>query len=257
MCLILLAHEYSAQYKFILLSNRDEYHQRPTKQAGFWPANSPIFGGIDEFAGGSWLSVDNTGRLAAITNVRKPPFNDTNKKSRGLIVKDFLSCQLSSREFISNLKTRDANIGLFNLLLRDKNELIYYTNDTQRISSIEPGIHGISNASLDTAWPKLTRGCELFKSTLNRATVGNSDYLKILQSQQRPVDKHLPQTGISLEFERLLSSIFIQSDDYGTRCSTIITIDYDNLLNFTEVSYDSSGQITGKVNQAILLGNSR
>jgi uncharacterized protein with NRDE domain len=257
MCLILLAHECSPQYKLILLSNRDEYHQRPTKRAGFWPSNPHILGGLDELAGGSWLSIDNTGRLAAITNVRKPPFNDTDKESRGLIVKDFLCSQLSAREFIADLKTHDNNIGLFNLLLRDDNELVHYSNDTRRISSIEPGVHGICNASLNTAWPKLSLGCELLQSSLSEGTSHPSDLLNILQSRERPLDKNLPQTGITLEFERLLSSIFIQSSDYGTRCSTIITIDNNNFLNFSELSHNSSGHVIGEVNQTMKLRDSK
>lgn len=255
MCLILFAHEYSKQYKLVLLANRDEYHQRATKKSGVWVNQPHIFGGVDLQAGGSWLSVDNTGRLASITNVRKPPFEVNNKCSRGLLVSEFLSGHLSANDFLEQLKPKDSDYGLFNLLLFDKSGLWYYSNDTGQSQQVEYGIHGLCNASLDTPWPKLTEGKELFKQAIDEDCFETSKLFSIMQSQIKASDEQLPNTGVSLEFERLLSSVFIKSANYGTRCSTLITIDYNDVLEFSELSYDAYGDIESEVSQTIKLGD--
>jgi uncharacterized protein with NRDE domain len=255
MCLILFAYEYSNNYKLVLLSNRDEYHQRPSLQANFWQIDAAIYGGIDKSAGGSWLSVDKQGRLAAITNVRKPPFEADSKQSRGLLIKDFLSQQLPAKDFLEGLKNQDTEYSLFNLLLLDNSGLWYYSNDAHEIQSIGHGIHGLSNASIDTPWPKVSLGCDLLKRTLNSNELKKTDLLNIMRSQDRPLDEQLPHTGVSLEFERLLSPAFIQSDNYGTRCTTLITINYNNLLEFHETSYNPRGQINADITQLIPLSS--
>jgi len=255
MCLILFAHEYSKQYKLVLLANRDEYHKRATKKSGAWVNQPHIFGGIDLQAGGSWLSIDKSGRLAAITNVRKPPFGVTNKYSRGLLVSEFLSSDLCANDFLEELKPKSCDYGLFNLLLFDKSGLWHYSNDTGRSQRVERGIHGLCNASLDTPWPKLTTASKQFKQALERDCFEPSKLFGIMQSQVRPLDEELPNTGVSLEFERLLSSVFIKSVGYGTRCSTLITIDYNNVLEFCELSYNAHGDIKSEVSQIIELSN--
>ncbi|MEO1896539.1 MAG: NRDE family protein [Cycloclasticus sp.] len=251
MCLILFAYDSLDQYKLVLLANRDEYHQRKSKQANFWPGHPTIFGGIDCVAGGSWLSVDTSGRLAAITNVRKPPFSDSNKQSRGELVKSFLSNQQLAEDYLKELKQKGAGYSLFNLLLLDSTGLWHYSSDTHHIQEITQGMHGLSNATLDTPWPKLTNGCSLMSQSLQQNALNPSELLSIMQSQLRPADDELPTTGVGIEFERLLSSIFIESRDYGTRCSTLLTIDRNNVLDFCELSYSPSGQITSDVLQEI------
>ncbi|ORU89514.1 MAG: hypothetical protein A6F71_00670 [Cycloclasticus sp. symbiont of Poecilosclerida sp. M] len=252
MCLILLKHQPADHYKLILIANRDEYHQRETLPARYWPQQPHIFGGIDCSGGGSWLSVDTAGRLAAVTNVRKPPYVENDKKSRGKIVSDFLSHQQSADEFLNDLTERDSQYGLFNLVLMDKSGLWHYSSDDHQSQKISTGIHGLCNATLDTPWPKLTSGLSGFKQSLDKEKVIPLELLSVLQSQERPNDKDLPDTGVGLEFERFLSSIFIQGEEYGTRCTTLLTID-DEALQFLELSYDPIGNITGEVQQQIAL----
>jgi|TARA_R110002096_G_scaffold61468_7_gene152770 uncharacterized protein with NRDE domain len=253
MCLLLLKHQPNEQYKLVLLANRDEYHHRLAAQADFWPDHPSIFGGIDLLAGGSWLSVDLTGRLAAITNIRKPPFSRTNKRSRGHLVSDFLTAQQPAAEFLSDLKKKDGLYGLFNLILLDKTGLWHYSNDTHQASPISPGFHGLCNAGLNTPWPKLTQASTQFKQSLKTESIDPIPLLSIMQSQTKPPDALLPNTGIGLDFERFLSSVFIQGDEYGTRCTTLLTIDDKHAMQFIELSYDQQGNINAEVMQEIQL----
>ncbi|MEW5011100.1 MAG: NRDE family protein [Cycloclasticus sp.] len=251
MCLILFAHQHNEQYKLVLIANRDEYHHREAKPAAFWPQQTSIFGGIDCSAGGSWLSIDKTGRLAAITNIRKPPFSKDNTLSRGEVIANFLSQQQTAADFLAELTDSDHLYGLFNLLLLDDSGLWHYSSDTHRAQLISPGIHGLSNACLGTPWPKVSRSCAALESQLQKPQINEEHLLNILQSSEQPAEHEIPVTGIDPEFERLLSSAFIQSDDYGTRCSTLITIDHSNRVKFTELTYNRQGEESSRVQQTI------
>ena len=251
MCLIIFKYQPTEHYKLVLLANRDEYHQRGALKADYWSQQPNTFGGIDKLAGGSWLSVDTSGRLAVVTNVRKPPFIN-NKQSRGHIVSNFLSSRYCALEFLNKLKTRDEDYGLFNLLLMDNTGLWYFSNDSHQIQRVTAGIHGLSNASLDTPWPKLTASKARIKESLDTNKVNHLQLLNTMQSQIKPLDEELPSTGVGLKCERLLSSTFILGDNYGTRCTTLITINHDAII-FIELSYASDGQIKGEVNKKIAI----
>jgi len=252
MCLILFKYQPNEQQKLVLVANRDEYHQRETLRAGYWPHQPHIFGGIDNVANGSWLSVDTSGRLAALTNIRKPPYKDSSKQSRGHLVRDFLSQQQPAPEFIENLKQRDHEYGLFNLLLMDNTGFWCYSNDSHLAQRVSSGNHGLSNATLDTPWPKLTTSLLEFEKSFASNRLDDLQLIDTMQSQTKPKDKDLPDTGIGLEFERFLSPIFIQGEDYGTRCTTLLTIN-ENAIKFTELSYAPTGKISDEVQQQIEL----
>ena len=252
MCLIIFKFQPDEHYKLILVANRDEYHQRETVPAGYWPNQPHIFGGIDNVGGGSWLSTDSSGRLAALTNVRKPPYRDDTKLSRGHLVRDFLSQQRPAPDFIKQLKSRSSNYGLFNLLIMDDTGLWHYSNDSLQVEKVSAGIHGLSNARLDTPWPKLSTARTAFEQSLAANKVDHLQLLSVMQSQIKPQDSDLPNTGIGLEFERFLSPIFIQGKDYGTRCTTLLTVDH-TAVRFLELSYASDGKISGEIRQKIEL----
>ncbi|AGS39832.1 hypothetical protein CYCME_1507 [Cycloclasticus zancles 78-ME] len=252
MCLIIFKYQPNDLYKLVLVANRDEYYQRATQAAGYWPDQPHIFGGIDHVAGGSWLSTDTSGRLAALTNVRKPPFIENTKLSRGHLVRDFLSQQSTAPDFIEKLKKRRADYGLFNLLLMDHTGLWYYSNDSLHVQQVPAGIHGLCNASLNTPWPKLSTATAAVEKSLASNKIDPFELLSTMQSRTQANDQDLPNTGISLEFERFLSPIFIQGKDYGTRCTTLLTVD-ELSVKFLEISYDSSGEITGDVKEEIEL----
>lgn len=252
MCLILFKYQPDQEDKLILLSNRDEYHRRDSRPAGFWPHHPSIFGGIDQVAGGSWLSTDTSGRLAGLTNIRKPPFENSSKLSRGHLVRDFLSQPLSAVEFISQLKHRSHHYGLFNLLLMDNTGLWHYSNDSHQTTKVSAGFHGLSNATLDSPWPKLISALPAFKQALAKNKINHQELISLMQSQTKPQDEALPNTGISLEFERFLSPIFIQGERYGTRCTTLLTIN-QTTSHFVEISYSPIGSVTNEVEQKIRL----
>lgn len=250
MCLIVFKYQPTEDNKLILVANRDEYYQRESIPAEFWIEQPNIFGGIDAVAGGSWLSVDISGRLAALTNVRKPPYKDPTKLSRGHLVKDFLSQHASAPDFIKQLDNAGKDYGLFNLLLMDNSGLWHYSNDSCEATKVSAGIHGLSNATLDTPWPKLTTSVKAFENSLASNVIDELKLLSTMRSQTKPTDKDLPDTGIGIEFERFLSPIFIQGEEYGTRCTTLLTMN-NTAVNFTEVSYSPTGQISGEVQQKI------
>ena len=252
MCLIVFKYQPDEDNKLVLAANRDEYYQRKAIPAKFWPEQPNIFGGIDAEAGGSWLSVDTSGRLAVLTNIRKPPYKDSTKLSRGYLVKDFLSQQYSVADFIKQLENDGKDYGLFNLLLLDSTGLWHYSNDSCQANKVIAGTHGLSNASLNTPWPKLTTSVKAFENSLVSDHVDTLNVLNTMQSRVKPADDELPDTGIGIEFERFLSPIFIQGEEYGTRCTTLLTISKTE-VNFTEVSYSSVGQISGEVQQKINL----
>ncbi|PCI69150.1 MAG: hypothetical protein COB26_00240 [Piscirickettsiaceae bacterium] len=253
MCLIVLANRYSEKYKFVLVSNRDEFHKRTSLPAQFWPEHEHIFGGFDKRGGGGWLCVDSSGRLAAVTNIRKPPFVEQTKKSRGNLIKRFLTGNASAPDYLEKLAKRDGEYALFNLLLMDKSGLWHYSSDTHQSKKLSSGLHGLSNADLNTAWPKLAHGVTQLQMMLNRDKVGPVALLKLLSSKRTVPDEMLPNTGISISAERFLSPQFIVGPKYGTRCRTLITIDQDNILEFIEVSFDADGNQTGIVSQRIEL----
>ena len=251
MCLIVLANHYSEQYKFVLISNRDEFHKRISLPAQFWLEHEHIFGGFDSRGGGGWLCVDTSGRLAAVTNIRKPPFIEQKKKSRGNLLKKFLTSNVSAEDYLEKLTQHDNEYALFNLLLMDESGLWHYSSDTHKRKKISSGLHGLSNADLNTAWPKLAHGVTQLHMMLNRDKIGRVALLKLLSSKRTIPDDMLPNTGISIDAERFLSPQFIIGPKYGTRCRTLITIDQQNLLEFTEVTFDIDGNEIGTVNQQI------
>ncbi len=253
MCLIVLANHYSEQYKFVLVANRDEFHKRASLPAQFWPDQDHVFGGFDKRGGGGWLCVDKTGRLAGITNVRKPPFVEQTKKSRGQILKKFLSGNVPAPDFLEKLKQKSEEYALLNILLKDETGLWHYSNDTNTVKKISTGLHGLSNATLNTPWPKVAHGVTQLQMMLNRPKVNRVALLKLLTSTNIVPDDMLPNTGVSVESERVLSPQFIIGPKYGTRCKTLVTIDANNLLEFTEVSFDVLGEQAHTVTQQIQL----
>lgn len=255
MCLILLANQYPDEFKLILLSNRDEYHNRDAAVAHFWSGSPSIFGGIDKKAKGSWLAVDTLGRIAAVTNIRKGPVESPKAYSRGLLVSNFLQQSIPAAKFIENLKLQTNSYSPFNILLIDATGLWHYSSDTQISTKIEVGIHGLSNATLNTPWPKVTRGTNLLKECLSSLPLSKAKLLSCITSQQQADDQELPNTGVSTDVEKFLSSQFILNEEYGTRCTTLITIDNNDMLTFEEMTFNAKGHIEVTIQQSIQLTN--
>jgi uncharacterized protein with NRDE domain len=246
MCLILFSFKTHPRYKLVLAANRDEFFERPTLLADFWESDSNILGGIDIISGGTWLGVSKTGRFAAITNYRNPLAQVTQPISRGKITRQFLQSELETEDFLAEISRGKDHYNGFNVLLSDTafETLHYYSNITNDPANVSQGMHGLSNALLDTSWPKVNHGISMLSQMIDESNFQLEDIISIMTDKNIAPEDSLPKTGISLELERKLSPVFISMKGYGTRCSTVIRVDFDNNLEFLEVSYDEAAHPT-------------
>ena len=235
MCLILFAYRQHVDYPFVVIANRDEYYARPTRHAQWWD-DADIFAGRDLEAGGTWLGVNRHGHFAAVTNVREPGSMQAGKKSRGELTRGYLSATQTAEEYLQQLTPHDQDYAGFNLLLADQRGLWFYSNRNHGIKRIQPGIYGISNGGFDESWPKLSSG-KIELATLLAGNIDETELMAILTDHQTAEDHELPTTGVSLDIERLLSSRFIRSPEYGTRACSVVTIDANNQVRFSEQNY--------------------
>ena len=237
MCLILFGYKVSKAYPLILAANRDEFFQRQTAPMHYWENNPDILAGKDLEQGGTWLGVHKkSGRFAALTNYRDPFSIKQNAPSRGEIIIDFLETNVSiSRWADTYLKQANAFNG-FILISGDKNDVFWFSNIKKTIENILPGIHGLSNRFLDTPWPKIQTGKSELENIINKGVTAASLFT-LLKNNTVPKDELLPETGVGLEWERILSPLFIQSDTYGTRSSTVILTDHKGKTDIIERTY--------------------
>jgi uncharacterized protein with NRDE domain len=252
MCLVLLVWRLHPQYPCLLAANRDESHARATAPAGWWPDRPQILAGRDLKAGGTWLGVTRTGRFAALTNYRDPERRRVPAPavaalpSRGALVTAMLESGASVAECLVYLREVGANFYAFNLIFSDGERLGIYESVPGCGRELGPGIYGLSNHLLDTPWPKVRNAKNRLEESLLQMT-DTAPLLALLRDDRPAPDEELPQTGIRLEWERLLSSAFVRAPDYGTRCSTIIRIDQRGRAYFDEWSWDSVGADIGRV----------
>lgn len=249
MCLIALAWQAHPQYRLVLAANRDEFHHRPSAAAAAWPDAPRVFGGRDLAQHGSWLAAARDGRIAAVTNVRRmiPPNPYT--PSRGRLVADFVRGTLSARAYAEHLEGGAALFSGFNLLLIENDTALYITNQPgYRIETLRPGVHGLSNASLNTPWPKLRRVRDGLSTWVAREQRETEDLFRLLADDRPAADAELPDTGVGLEMERFLSSPFIRGGHYGTRCSSLLTLSNGD-LRFRERRFDAEGQCQGETDE--------
>ena len=238
MCLILFDYRSHPEYQLILLANRDEFYQRPTAPLGYWSDTPAILAGRDLYGNGTWLGINRDGRLAAITNYRDPHRIKADPPSRGLLVSNYLKGSRTPQKYLEELLPNCSDYNGFNLLVGDEKELLYLSNYQSRIVDVQPGIHGLSNHLLDTAWPKVLDGKRRLERYLTKGSdVVLEDLITILSDRSIPRDNRLPDTGIGMEWERILAPIFIQSPNYGTRCSSVILIKYSGEIHFQERTY--------------------
>jgi uncharacterized protein with NRDE domain len=243
MCLAVIAYLTHPEWPLIVLANRDEFHQRPTGSAKPWPADPGLLAGQDLQASGTWLGVRNTGRFALLTNVRQPGQHRGEAPSRGQIVQGFLDQSISTSQYLESLSPLAHHYNGFNVIIDDGQSMMYASNkQTPFGQALTPGIHGLSNAFLNTPWPKTQQTVECITSLLSGSGPIDVKGLKQALRQQTVVpDGELPKTGLSLERERLLASPFIVSPDYGTRSSTLVMRHRNGDIWFEEDSFDNQG----------------
>lgn len=250
MCSIFLACDAHPKYRLILAANRDEFYERATAGAHFWQDAPEILAGRDLIYNGTWLGVTRGGRFSAVTNYRDPNAS-TGKASRGNLVGDFLRGKETPREYLRKIRETAQNYSGFNLLVGAFDaEIGYFSNRSEDgdIKILESGVYGLSNHLLDTPWRKVVRGKTALKNLLEKENFAVESLFEILLDATRAADADLPQTGIGLEAERVLSPIFIETPVYGTRCSTVLLIEPGGKVSFTERTYKQSRNIREEKN---------
>jgi uncharacterized protein with NRDE domain len=245
MCLILIGWRAQAEFPCVLAANRDELHDRPSAPAGWWPDRAGILAGRDLKEGGTWLGVTRRGEFAALTNFRDGGARRGDAPSRGALVAEILRAGRAVPDTLRHLDAVGPRYNPFNIIVSDGERLGVYESVRGEGRELGPGIYGLSNDVLDTPWPKVQNA----KSGLAAALADGSDdaaMLHFLRDDRQAADTDLPRTGVSLEWERLLSSAFVRAEDYGTRCSTVFRIDRCGRASFDEWSWDSSGAESGR-----------
>jgi uncharacterized protein with NRDE domain len=248
MCLVLLALDAHPDHALVLAANRDEFYDRPTAPAAFWPDAPAVLAGRDLRAGGTWLGLDRAGRLAAVTNYRQGTRESVAPRSRGHLVSDYLMAPIDGRTHLAHV-ARDAGLyNGFNLICGDAGSLSYFSNREGRARALTPGVYGLSNHLLDSPWPKVTAGKSGLAAALS-ATGGElvAGLFALLADRRPAADELLPRTGVSPEWERLLSAAFIASPEYGTRSSTVVLVGRDGRAEFVERSFGPDGTAGGEV----------
>lgn len=245
MCLITFQWQPNSEQKLVISANRDEFLHRPALELHQWESADGVFAGKDLTHGGTWLGVQKTAlkkpRFAFLTNHRdmSPAAREktpSNPISRGNLVLNFLTSEVSALDYLKQLEETSQQYDGYNIVVAEGDNLGYFSNRSgESAKLLEPGLYGLSNALLDTPWPKLTQA----KSSLNQwlhsqlhdsqpiysQPVRNDEdqhpqLAGLLASTAVAADENLPATGIGIEMERVLSSQKIITPNYGTRCST-------------------------------------
>jgi len=235
MCLITFAYKAHPKYKLILAANRDEFYQRPTTVADWWEDHAEILGGRDLLAKGTWMAIHKNGRFAAVTNYRDIKNIKPDARSRGDLPVNFLLGNQSPASYSEEVHKEGNDYNGFNLLTLD-DEMAHVSNYDKKVNVLTPGIYGLSNALLDTPWPKVEQAKSLF-STLIQQEFTMDQLIEMMQQTDLADDSKLPETGLDYDREKALSAMCIRTPDYGTCCSTAVTIDYDGNVEFIERSY--------------------
>lgn len=238
MCLIFISVNNHPHYKLIVAANRDEFYERRTLPAHFWEDHPHIVGGRDGEASGTWMAMSKQGKISMVTNYRDPYNINPKAPSRGQLVSDFLLNGDKPNDYLNQVEKRGKAYNGFNLVVGSPDELYYYSNYKQGIEKIPPGLHGLSNHLLNTPWPKVERGVEKMKSMLDSKEVEPAKLFDVLYDDQPAPKEKLPDTGVGQERELVLSSMFIKSPNYGTRCSTVVMVDRSNQVQYSERVYD-------------------
>lgn len=245
MCLIVFAWRAHPDYPLVLVGNRDEFYPRRTRPAAWWGQSVSVLAGQDEEAGGTWLGITRRGRLAALTNVRAPAERNPHAPSRGALVLSTLQAAERADRWIEGNLTRTAAFNGFNLVAGDvlstdarDASLHYYSNRLDAPTRLlPPGIYGLSNAFLDTPWPKVTLSVGRF-ACLIADRVRTEELLELMSDRRVVRDSDLPATGVPLDWERALSAIQIRANGYGTRATTALTVRADGMTTYFERSFD-------------------
>lgn len=252
MCIAYLAINTSKEWPLIIAANRDEFHARPTRAAAFWPDYPHLLAGRDLQDGGTWLGASSKGRFALLTNHRNLGITEKKIKSRGELTTSFLTSELSSLDYLHHVANIHSDYQGFNLIVgqwlaeKKQVQVAYYSNRSDcEPTLLSSGHYVLSNHLLNTPWPKSQRLLNHFRQFVEQQSfLQVDDAFALLRDEKKAADLDLPQTGLTQEREKLLSSPFIISPDYGTRSSTFWAVDQQGYSIFNECTYNPHGQET-------------
>lgn len=239
MCLIAWHWQPGSASPLLLVANRDEFYARPTLPLHAWQ-DADILAGRDLQAGGTWLGVSRSGRLAALTNHRDPQNQRDQAPSRGELVSGFLSSADSAEDYLNALRARAKDYNPFNLLVYDGRQLLGLESRHARIVPMAAGVGAVSNADFSTPWPKLVELTSCLQQHVASGQPNTDKLLALLQNRRIAADQELPQTGVPLPLERALSAAFVHLPGYGTRCSSVVRLGADG-IEFVEQGFDANG----------------
>ncbi|XP_077457828.1 transport and Golgi organization protein 2 homolog [Stigmatopora argus] len=236
-------------YRLILAANRDEYYNRPSKAADFWGSNTDVLSGLDlEYGkeGGSWLGINKNGKLAAITNYMEGRPNP-DAQGRGFLVSNYLvEKDLDCYSYLKKVSTESHLYNGFNLLTAEfkakQDHVCYYGNrGNNEPIHLKPGIYSLSNSLLDTPWKKLLQGKRHFTSIVNNQSLSCDglvqELLSVLNNEELNAPDPVQESqgdGYSKSMIQAMSAVCVRTPDYGTRTNTIILIDVEGNVTFTE-----------------------
>lgn len=248
MCLVFVAIQQRTDRPLVILFNRDEDRSRPTKPLGYLEDYPSVLAGHDLLRGGTWAGLNKNGKIALLTFVTEPYDSPEIKRSRGLLVLDFLisSEDLEAPEFLERLDKECESYYGFNLIIGRPEKLYHYSNRSRRVTALEPGLYGISNADLDSPWPKVEKGKKELKRLLSEKDFSRLDYFKLMQNTRLADFLELPMTHRSLMDELEKSAILITAAKNGTRSSSLIEFHSSGQVCFSEMSYRKEDFIAGK-----------
>ncbi|MFN7988352.1 MAG: NRDE family protein [Thermoanaerobaculia bacterium] len=246
MCLVVLAFRAHPLYPLVVAANRDEFLDRPAEAAAFWPGKGGLLAGRDARAGGTWLGLTRSGRFAALTNVRDPRSFDPSAPSRGALVVGFLEGGDAPIAHLARLAAERVRRNGYNLLAGEAGRLAWLSNAGGGPREVGAGVHAVSNALLDTPWPKTRRSAARLSAVLARGDrVDPEELFGLLADREPAPDAELPDTGVGLAAERLLSPPFIAAPGYGTRSSTLLLVGRGGRATFVERTFDASFRPSG------------
>jgi uncharacterized protein with NRDE domain len=246
MCLLLIAWKTHPRYRLILAGNRDEFHDRPSTPLNWWQDDARILGGRDLKAGGTWLGVARSGRFGVVTNYRDLQAPVEGAPSRGNLIPRFLTGATSPKEFLDDLRGAALRYSGFNLLVGGSRALYYFSNRSPKgPTALAPGVYGLSNHLLNTAWPKLTRTRERFSEHIKEPEIVPETLFGILADRERAAADNLPSTGLPADWERVVSAPFIVNERYGTRCSSVLLVERTGRTILHERRFDAAAVQSG------------
>lgn len=247
MCLVAFAWNTHPDYRLIVAANRDEWHDRPAAPAAWWNDHPQILAGRDLKAGGTWMGVTRSGRFAAITNFRDPADRKSTARSRGELVTAFLLGDETPLAFLTATKKVAFDYNGFNLIVGDDTALAYFGSVDGSIKSLEPGVYALSNHTLNEPWPKVTMAKSALDAALQAKMSEDARQMAIyaiLSDTSVAPDDALPNTGVGIEWERVLSPALIVTERYGTRASTILSVDKSGGVAFEERTRANDGGVS-------------